>query len=328
MKVFSLISFFGATCSLLVGLFFLWFFPWVLSFHFGFLVYFPYEPNGVSRYARLTGPLASAWSQEWVPSEKIPKVCKLALVASEDTKFYQHHGLDLESLEQSYVVNKKRKKLARGGSTLTQQLVKNAFLSRDKTYLRKVREIAGAVMLDASLSKDDQLTWYLNVVEFGPHLYGIQTAAQHYFKKDAVQLNKDECVGLVAVLPAPNKWNKSLERGQPTGFFASRTSIISRRMFILNPLVARSRTSSHAKQDPLFEPLEEQKLSAETLSQLPDMPEEKLLTPNANPSGADLPNASDSPAELTDFNLLDPADEQGSAAPESEQSERENSTPQ
>ena len=307
MKVFGLVSFFGAACSLLVGIFFLWFFPWVLTFHTGFLVYFPYEPNGISRYSRSVGPLTSAWSQEWIPSEKIPNVCKLAVVASEDTKFYQHHGLDLESLEQSYKVNKKRKKLARGGSTLTQQLVKNAFLSRDKTYLRKVRELVGAVLLDASLSKDHQLTWYLNIVEFGPRIYGLNAAAQHYFKKEASKLSKDDCVALAAILPAPNKWNKSLLRGQPTGFFASRTSTISKRMFILNPLVAKgssgSRPGATSKREAAPEPLTTEILSDETLSQLPDLPEDLSFDPE-QPSASNA----DAQEDLPGLDLLDPSD--------------------
>lgn len=207
-----------------------WFFPWIFVLHAGFLVYFPYEPDGVERYARLTGPVTSAWSDDWVPSRDIPDHCKKALVASEDAKFFYHNGLDLESIEQSYRANERGGRIARGGSTITQQLVKNAFLSREKSYVRKVREVAGSLLLDATLAKDSQLGWYFNVVEFGPRNYGLQAAARFYFRKNARDLNKKECAQLVAVLPAPNRWNASLVKKRTTAFFARRTGTILARM--------------------------------------------------------------------------------------------------
>ena len=210
--------------------FFAWFFPWIFVFHGGFLVYFPYEPDGFERYARLTGPITAAWSNDWVPSDEISNHCKKALVASEDAKFFYHNGLDLESMEQSYRANERGGRIARGGSTITQQLVKNAFLSRKKSYVRKVREVAGSLLLDATLSKDAQLAWYFNIVEFGPRVYGIQAAARFYFRKDARELNKKECAQLVAILPAPNRWNASLVKKRTTSFFSRRTGTILARM--------------------------------------------------------------------------------------------------
>lgn len=207
-----------------------WFFPWVLVLHTGFLLYFPYTPDGHSRYARITGPLASSVGGAWTPGTRIPADCKKALIASEDAKFFYHNGLDIESMEKSYEGNQRKGKIQRGGSTITQQLVKNAFLSRDRTYLRKIREVAGALMLDVVVSKENQLAWYFNIVEFGPRVYGIQAAAKHYFKKDADDLDRRECASLVAVLPSPNRWNASLERKRPTRFFAGRQATILARM--------------------------------------------------------------------------------------------------
>lgn len=154
----------------------------------------------------------------------------MALVAAEDTKFFIHHGIDFESIEKSYEYNQLKNKPKRGGSTITQQLVKNAFLSRNRSYIRKAREVAGAVLLDATASKDMQLTWYFNVVEFGPKIYGIKDAAQIYFKKSPKALSGYECASLVAILPSPNRWNKSLKAGAPSGFLASRISTIQARM--------------------------------------------------------------------------------------------------
>jgi len=229
-RPFSTIS---TILGVVVALAIAWFVPWVFTLHLGTLVYFPYLPKSESRYVRVTGPWSGPYTKNWVSSEAIPKQCKLALVAAEDTKFFDHSGIDFESLEQSYKYNASKKKRSRGGSTITQQIVKNAFLSRDKTYLRKAREFVGAVLLDAFSSKDMQLTWYFNIVEFGPKVYGIKDAAKFYFKKESKKLSTNECASLVAILPSPNRWNASLLKGSPSGFLASRVRVIKARMKIL-----------------------------------------------------------------------------------------------
>lgn len=228
-----------------------WFMPWVFVFHTGLLVYFPYEPNGTDRYVRITGPLSKPFHNEWVGSQSIPKNCKNALVSAEDTRFFEHPGIDIESLEKNYDANKKRKR-DRGGSTITQQLVKNAFLSRKRSYIRKAREIAGAVALDFIVSKDTQLTWYFNIVEFGPRLYGISAAAQKYFKKQPKDLSLKECVSLVAILPSPNKWNASLVKKTTTSFMAKRTRVIESRMRALG-FLGRVKTEAPPKLEDLEE---------------------------------------------------------------------------
>jgi len=216
----------GIVVALLIG----WFIPWVFTLHLGLLAYFPYLPKSEQRYLRVTGPWSGPYKKNWVPSHEIPRACKLALVAAEDTKFFIHHGVDFESIEKSYEYNQRKKKPKRGGSTITQQLVKNAFLSRNRSYVRKAREIVGAILLDATASKDLQLTWYFNIVEFGPKIYGLKDAAHFYFKKAPAALNTRDCAALVSILPSPNKWNKSLKAGQPSGFLAARMSTIQTRM--------------------------------------------------------------------------------------------------
>ena len=273
-----------------------WFIPWVFTLHLGVLVYFPYQPKSEKRYLRITGPLAGSQRKNWVPSQDIPKACKLALVAAEDTKFFIHHGVDLESIEKSYEYNQRKKKPKRGGSTITQQLVKNAFLSREKSYVRKAREIVGAIMLDSIASKDMQLTWYFNVVEFGPKIYGIKDAAQYYFKKSHTNLSVRECSSLVAILPSPNRWNKSLKSRIPSNFLASRIETIQARMKMIPtdedsaPLIA-----SKPKQKPPKIPGEQTTPTAATknekLKQLEiraeqaedlDLPEEPDLVEDSN----------------------------------------------
>lgn len=318
MKVFSLVAFFGITWGALAGLFVLWFFPWILVFHLGFLVYFPYDPDGVARYARLVGPVTSAWSTEWLSQDELPRHCKNALVAAEDTKFFEHNGIDFESLQESYAANRKSKRIRRGGSTLTQQLVKNAFLSREKSYLRKVREIIGALMLDATLSKESQLSWYLNIVEFGPRTYGLQAAAQRYFHKDARKLTREECVSLIAVLPAPNKWNASLEKKRPTRFFLARTSTIQRRMNIMGfgrdgTTAARVRPSLEAIPEmPPLPTLPEAGPGDGTLGEDFEMSDDGTLEePGASPSENDGTSDEGTLPE----SALEPADESAAPAP-------------
>ncbi|MBX9702682.1 MAG: transglycosylase domain-containing protein, partial [Silvanigrellaceae bacterium] len=201
-----------------------WFTPWVLAFYSGILVYFPYHADGVSRFSRVVGPVTRLWENDrgssfWVAEEEIPKSCFAALVAAEDTKFYQHYGFDYGNIRKSMQKNQREKKIKRGGSTITQQLVKNAFLSRKKSYLRKAREMVGAILLDLTLRKDAQITWYFNIVEFGKEIYGIQEAAQFYFKKNAKDLNPSQCVALVTIIPSPQFWNRSLETKIITPFF-------------------------------------------------------------------------------------------------------------
>lgn len=233
MVIFRSVSLFFTTVGFFITMILAWFIPWVFVLHLGVLVYFPYQPKSEERYMRITGPWAGSHSKNWVPGKEIPKACKLALVAAEDTKFFIHHGIDFESLEKSYEYNQRKKKTKRGGSTITQQLVKNAFLSRDRSYVRKAREIVGAVLLDATSSKELQLNWYLNIVEFGPNVYGIKDAAHTYFKKSASALTQRECASLVAILPSPNKWNRSLKEGNPSGFLNARVSTILARMTLL-----------------------------------------------------------------------------------------------
>ena len=104
---------------------------------------------------------------QWVPLAAVSKHVIHAIVVSEDARFYDHFGLDLKEIQNSVVFNVKKKRFARGASTITQQVVKMAFLDNDKNILRKFREALGAVALEFILNKDDVLAWYINLVEFG-----------------------------------------------------------------------------------------------------------------------------------------------------------------
>lgn len=216
----------------LIGIvaFILWFIPWVFAFYCGLVIYFPYEADGKSRYVRVTGPLPAAvgLDKSWTSNEDIPLVCKASVIGAEDSRFLEHSGIDTASIQQALERNSKRGKIKSGASTVTQQLVKNAFLHRDKSYIRKSREIVGALLLNLIMGKEKQLVWYLNIVEFGPRVYGIRAAAQYYFKKDPNRLNLTECASLVALLRDPIKSSKWLKaKTLPTYLAMRRDKIVT-----------------------------------------------------------------------------------------------------
>ncbi|MFI5318354.1 MAG: biosynthetic peptidoglycan transglycosylase [Myxococcota bacterium] len=180
-----------------------------------------YEPNGRDRFVRVVGPLASREGGEaWLAGADINPACRAALVAAEDFRFHRHLGVDRLALASALQRNLASRRIVWGGSTITQQLAKNAFLDREKSYLRKARELLGALLLDRIVSKRDQVTWYLNAAEFGPRVYGLEAAAQHYFGHAARELRLAQCVALFAILPDPIARHSALLSGR-----ASRTSV-------------------------------------------------------------------------------------------------------
>jgi monofunctional glycosyltransferase len=214
-----------------LSVFFLWFIPWTPLLNLGILFYFPYKPDGKNRYLRVTGPLRFLYKTNWTPQKEIPKPCSQGVVPSEDSNFYVHHGVDWDSLNESVKENLKRRKTVRGGSTITMQLVKNGFLYRKKTMFRKLREIIGAFLLDLSMEKEKQIVWYLNIIEFGPNVYGIKEASSYYFKKSPKQLNKNQCFSLLALIPSPVKRGIKFKKGIKDANFIKRYKLISKTLY-------------------------------------------------------------------------------------------------
>ena len=141
--------------------------------------------------------------QSWVPFEKIPQLLKDTVRIAEDAGFYWHKGIDFEELKEAIKKNIQEKKFARGGSTITQQLAKNLYLSPKKSLLRKIKEYLIARRLEKILSKERIFELYLNVIELGPGIFGVQAASRHFFGCDVNELSLEETVRLVAVLPRP-----------------------------------------------------------------------------------------------------------------------------
>jgi hypothetical protein len=144
-------------------------------------------------------------SEGWTPLNRISPFMVKAVMTTEDTGFFQHRGLIAKSIENSLKENLEAGKFARGGSTVSMQLSKNLWLSRTKTISRKAQEFFLTTYLEQSLSKQEIIELYLNVVEFGPEVYGVRAAASHYFGKQPEELTVAECAFLASVLPSPKR---------------------------------------------------------------------------------------------------------------------------
>ena len=176
------------------------------------------------------------WAQQWVDDAQLPRTLKRAVIASEDDGFSQHGGVDWDALKGAWKKNERA--LARaeargkgvakviGGSTITQQLAKNLFLSGERTLLRKGQELVITLMLEALLSKQRILEIYLNSVEWGEGLFGAQAAARHYFRMDVSRLGTFEAARLAVMLPAP----KRFERQPGSAYVINRAGLIVGRM--------------------------------------------------------------------------------------------------
>ncbi|MFO1462291.1 MAG: monofunctional biosynthetic peptidoglycan transglycosylase [bacterium] len=162
---------------------------------------------------------------QWRPLADISDNLKRAVLVSEDDAFFEHEGVDLSELKASLELNQKKGKFVRGGSTLTMQLVKNLYFSKAKNPLRKLNEILLSLDLEHKLSKERILELYLNVVEFGPGVYGAENASRYYFSKGAEALSAPEAAYLAAILPNP-----AYLTTRNTRRAAARKRIILRRM--------------------------------------------------------------------------------------------------
>jgi monofunctional biosynthetic peptidoglycan transglycosylase len=185
------------------------------------------------------------WRQQWVPYTQISLHLKRAVIASEDTGFAEHSGVEWDAIEQAWEKNQRAEARAEkaqdrgrpvqakvvGGSTITQQLAKNLFLSAERTVWRKGQEFLLTLMLEALLPKQRILEIYLNSVEWGEGIFGAQAAARHYFRKDAAKLGAEEAARLAVMLPAP----KRFEKRPNSSYVNARAATIMARMAAVQP---------------------------------------------------------------------------------------------
>jgi monofunctional glycosyltransferase len=146
--------------------------------------------------------------REWMEFKKISPYLKRAITISEDSDFYRHMGFEPQAMKEAWNRNQKNTKHLRGGSTITQQLAKNLFLSGEKNYIRKAQEFVITAMLEITLPKERIFEIYLNHVEWGEGVFGVSAAAQHYFSVKPHQLSIEEAASLAAALPAPKCYDK------------------------------------------------------------------------------------------------------------------------
>jgi monofunctional biosynthetic peptidoglycan transglycosylase len=154
------------------------------------------------------------WSQDWVPDKRLGDAIKRAAIASEDTNFSEHNGIEWDSIERAWQHNQgiaerpsKRAKVI-GGSTISQQLAKNLWLSGERSFVRKGQEFVITMMLEGLLGKRRILEIYLNNVEWGEGVFGAQAAARHYFRVDSARLGSEQAARLAVMLPAPKRFEK------------------------------------------------------------------------------------------------------------------------
>ncbi len=164
--------------------------------------------------------------QQWLPYHKISVHLKRAMIAAEDAKFVDHEGFDWDGIQRALEKNQKKGRVVAGGSTISQQLAKNLFLSGSKSYLRKGEEALITVMMEAVLDKQRIFEIYLNVIEWGNGVFGAEAAARHYFGVSAADLSAEQAARLAAMAPNPRFYDKHRE----TRGLAKKIPIILQRM--------------------------------------------------------------------------------------------------
>lgn len=165
-------------------------------------------------------------SKNYVPLRRISPYLVKTIILTEDSNFYNHKGFDWNAIEKNAIEGWEKGSFSKGGSTITQQLAKNMFLNKDRTFIRKGLEAIITDRIESTLSKKEILEKYLNVIEFGKGIYGIKAAANYYFKKPASDLDVVESAFLAMVLPNPIKYSHSFYQKELTPFAKSRMNRI------------------------------------------------------------------------------------------------------
>ena len=154
----------------------------------------------------------------WVPYSRISDELKRAIITAEDQKFVEHDGFDWEGIQRALEKNQRRGRVVAGGSTITQQLAKNLFLSGERTLLRKGQEAVLASMLEATMSKRRIFEIYLNMVEWGENVFGAEAASRHYYGVSAAALEPGQAARLAAMLPRPRYYDRYRDSSYLAGY--------------------------------------------------------------------------------------------------------------
>jgi monofunctional biosynthetic peptidoglycan transglycosylase len=170
-------------------------------------------------------------SKEYVPLKQISSYMQKTVVLTEDSNFFNHNGFDWEAIEKNFRAGWEKGVFKKGGSTITQQLAKNMFLNKDRTFIRKGLEAIITDRIEKNLTKKEILERYLNVVEFGKEIYGVKKAAAYYFKKSPAELDVVESAFLAMILPSPIKYSRSYFKKELTPFARRRITQIVNNMY-------------------------------------------------------------------------------------------------
>lgn len=166
--------------------------------------------------------LSSKRPEYWLPLKRISKEAQFAIIISEDWAFFEHEGIDINQLKIVIEESIESKELTRGASTITQQVVKNAFLSNERSIFRKLKEFLLAREFEQKFSKEKILEIYLNLIELGDGIYGIKQGSEFYFQKPPAQLNAKEGAFLAMLLPSPIRYSQSFRDKELTDFAKER----------------------------------------------------------------------------------------------------------
>ena len=173
--------------------------------------------EGLVKYQKL--------DRDYISFDDMGTEVKKAVIASEDQNFYKHSGFDFEAIQKAFAHNEKGKKI-RGGSTISQQTAKNIFLWNGRSYFRKGLEAIFTFVIEKVWSKDIILERYLNSIEMGQGVFGVEAASQYYFNKSAINLSKSEAAWIAVILPNPKEYDPK----NPSGYLARKHSWVMRQM--------------------------------------------------------------------------------------------------
>lgn len=246
-------------------------------------------------------------SPDYTKLKNISPYLRAAVIVSEDSNFYNHKGIDWFEVRESINKNLEKGEYVRGGSTITQQLAKNLYLTAEKSIFRKIREAIIAVQIETILTKDEILEKYLNVVEFGKDIYGVRKAASYYFNKLPSQLSVAESAFLAFLLPNPKNYSVSFRRKKLTPFARARMKLIVNRMWTLKKIDGYEYDIAMAEIDSFFQPKPEPQPEAEDLG-IDGLLEQPELATESSPSDeipADAPAVPET-STLEDLPLPDP----------------------
>ena len=184
------------------------------------------------------------FERDYVKIEDISPHLITAVISSEDGRFMRHKGFDVGQLKQTYRENKRGRRI-RGGSTISMQTAKNAFLPHRRSYLRKAFEAGYTIAIEKLWGKERIMEVYLNIIEFGDGIYGCEAAAQHYFGHSASKLTRHEAAQLAVTLPSPLKRNP----GHATPYFKRQTSVVEARMAKYGRIDLKTKPKRRGKED-------------------------------------------------------------------------------